>query len=58
VRIKEERCEKMVANCKEKLELMYFVMATQASRLCCSFYNALHIFSKKKKIGSLAAFLF
>jgi len=35
VRIEEERCEKMVPGCKEKLVLLYLVMAPpQASYIC------------------------
>jgi len=31
----------MVARCKEKLVLLYFVMPAQASYICFSFYQAL-----------------
>jgi len=40
--------KKMAARCKEKLALLYFVMAAQASYICFSFYNALDI--KKKYV--------
>jgi len=36
----------MAAGCKEKLVLLYSIMATQGSDFCFSFYLALDIFSK------------
>jgi len=37
----------MVARCKEKLVLLYYVMVAQASCICFSFCNTLDIFIKK-----------
>jgi len=41
----------MAAGCKEKLALLYFDMAAQASYIycCCFFYQALGIFCTKKR---------
>jgi len=46
----------MAAVCKEKLALLYFVMATQALYFCFSFYLTLDIFSTR--ISSLAGTIF